>query len=54
MRCVHRLITEHAVFDFADGKMVLKELAQEMTVEQLREITEGEFTEAPDVAAMMI
>ncbi len=52
VRCVDRLITEHAVFDFADGKMTLRELAPDMTVDQLREITEGEFTEAPDLCEM--
>ena len=53
-RCVDRLITEHAVFDFADGKMTLKELAPDMTVDKLREITKGEFTEAPDLCEMKI
>ena len=53
-RCVDRLITEHAVFDFADGTMTLKELAPDMTVDKLREITKGEFTEAPDLCEMKI
>jgi len=43
VRCVHRVITEHAVFDFHDGRMTLVELAPEMTVEKLREITDAEF-----------
>ena len=50
--CVDRLITECAVFDFEDGKMILKELAPDMTVEKLHEITEAEFTEAADLATM--
>lgn len=41
--CVDRLITEHAVFDFENGKMLLKEIAPDMTVDKLREITDGEF-----------
>jgi 3-oxoacid CoA-transferase subunit B len=54
VRCVHRLITEYAVFDFDHGRMILKELAPEMTVAKLREITEGEFTEAADLCEMPI
>ncbi|MFH0981294.1 MAG: CoA transferase subunit B [Planctomycetota bacterium] len=50
--CVHRLITEYAVFDFAKGRMMLKEIAPDMSVEKLREITEGEFAVAPDVCEM--
>jgi len=50
--CVDRLITEHAVFDFENGKMILKEIAEDMTVDQLREITDGEFTEAENVATI--
>ena len=54
VRCVDRVITEHAVFDFADGKMTLEELAPGMTVGKLREITDGEFTEAPDLCEMQV
>ena len=54
VRCVDRLITEHAVFDFADGKMTLRELAPDTTVDQLREITDGEFAEPPDLCEMAI
>ena len=53
-RCVDRLITEHAVFDFVDGKMILKEYAPDMTVEKIREITDGEFTVADDLCEMPI
>ena len=52
VRCVHRVITEHAVFDFQDGKMILQEIAPDMTVDKLREITQADFTEAPNVAKM--
>jgi len=52
VRCVDRVITEHAVFDFADGKMTLRELAPGMTADKLREITEGEFTQAGDLREM--
>jgi 3-oxoacid CoA-transferase B subunit len=43
VQCVNRLITEHAVFDFEEGTMILRELAPEMSVDQLREITAGNF-----------
>ena len=43
VRCVHRVITEHAVFDFDNGKMTLIEIAPGLTVDKLREITDAEF-----------
>jgi 3-oxoacid CoA-transferase B subunit len=51
VRCVHRLITEYAVFDFeyppvkerGPVRMVLREMAAEMTVEKLRAMTEAQF-----------
>jgi 3-oxoacid CoA-transferase subunit B len=52
VQCVNRLITEFAVFDFEDGKMVLKELAPGMTVEELGKITDGEFETAESVGQM--
>jgi len=52
VRCVDRLITEHAVFDFENGGMVLKEIAPDFSVDKLREITDAQFTEAPQVATM--
>jgi 3-oxoacid CoA-transferase subunit B/3-oxoadipate CoA-transferase beta subunit len=51
-RCVDVLITEHAVFEFEDGKMVLKEIGPDMTIDKLREITDAEFSEAPNVVPM--
>jgi len=52
VRCVHRVITEHAVFDFQDGRMVLREIAPDITLDKLREITEADFVEAPNVERM--
>jgi 3-oxoacid CoA-transferase B subunit len=52
VRCVHRLITELAVFDFAGGRMTLVEIAPGVTVAKLREVTEARFTEAPHVAEL--
>lgn len=42
---VHRLITDLAVFDFADGSMQLVELQDGVTLEEVREKTEAEFEE---------
>lgn len=43
---VHRLITELAVFDFVDGQMTLIELQEGVTLAEVREKTEAEFTVA--------
>ncbi|MDR0137788.1 CoA transferase subunit B [Metabacillus idriensis] len=41
---VNRLITELAVFDFADGVMKLVELQDGVTIEEVKEKTEASFT----------
>jgi 3-oxoacid CoA-transferase subunit B len=41
---VNRLITELAVFDFADGTMELAELQDGVTIEEVNEKTEASFT----------
>ncbi|MFF5994977.1 CoA transferase subunit B [Lysinibacillus sp. KU-BSD001] len=43
-KVVHRLITELAVFDFTEQGMVLIETAPNVTVEEIREKTEADFT----------
>ena len=53
VRCVDRVITEYAVFDFENGAMQLRELAPDVTVDRLREITEAHFTVAPQVTEML-
>ncbi len=40
---VNRVITNLAIFDFVDGKMLLKEMAPDVSIEQLRKNTEAEF-----------
>jgi 3-oxoacid CoA-transferase subunit B len=40
---VNRVITNLAIFDFVDGKMFLKEMAPDVSIEQLRKSTEAEF-----------
>lgn len=52
VRCVDRLITEHAVFDFEDGRMILREIGPEHDVEGLRKITAGHFEVAEDLGEM--
>lgn len=43
-RVVHRLITELGVFDFRGGEMVLVELMEGVSLEELRVKTEAEFS----------
>ncbi|MBA4536797.1 3-oxoacid CoA-transferase subunit B [Bacillus aquiflavi] len=42
-RKVEMVITEHGVFEFHDGKMILTEMTSNLSIEQLKEITEAEF-----------
>lgn len=62
-RCVHRLITEHGVWDFdysksAGGRgpvrMVLKEMSPEITLDKLRAITPAEFVVEGTPAVMEV
>lgn len=48
-RVVHRLITELAVFDFTDNGMVLTEVQDGVTVEEVQEKTEAAFTVSPEI-----
>ena len=41
---VDRVITDRAVFDIVDHQLVLRQLAPGQTVDELREITDAEFT----------
>ncbi|PLR97635.1 3-oxoacid CoA-transferase subunit B [Bacillus sp. T33-2] len=50
-RVVHRLITDLAVFDFISSGMVLTELQEGATIEEVREKTEAAFTIAPGLLA---
>ncbi|MBL8962428.1 MAG: 3-oxoacid CoA-transferase subunit B, partial [Phycisphaerae bacterium] len=55
-RCVHMLITELAVFEFieARGRFELREIAPDVTIEELRKQTEAEFLVAPDLATVSL
>lgn len=47
-RVVHRIITDHAVFDVLPDGLQLREVAAGHTVEEIRRITEAAFTLAPE------
>ncbi|KMK76844.1 3-oxoacid CoA-transferase subunit B [Alkalihalobacillus pseudalcaliphilus] len=47
---VSRLITDRAVFDFTDKGMMLIEILSDESVEEIRSITEAEFTVAEHLA----
>jgi 3-oxoacid CoA-transferase subunit B len=47
---VHRLITDLAVFDFADDGMVLAELQEGVTLDEVQAATEAQFA-VPDALA---
>ncbi len=46
------VVSEYAVFVFESGKLVLKEIAPEISVDELRGITEAEFELSPDLHSM--
>ncbi|HWQ21282.1 MAG TPA: 3-oxoacid CoA-transferase subunit B [Clostridia bacterium] len=48
------VVTEYAVFLFDDGRLVLRELAPEITVDELRAITEAEFEVSPELRTMAV
>lgn len=49
---VNSLITDFAVFEFTPNGMVLTEIAEGMTVEEIREKTEASYTVSPDLKVM--
>ncbi len=49
---VSMIFTEFAVFKFEDGKLILIEIAPEVTLEQIREHTEAAFEVAADLGVM--
>jgi 3-oxoacid CoA-transferase subunit B len=53
VRCVDLLITDWAVFTFKGG-LVLREIAEDLTVEQVRAGTGATFTVAPDLVRLPI
>ncbi|MET4654675.1 3-oxoacid CoA-transferase subunit B [Exiguobacterium sp. PvP048] len=51
---VNRLITDKAVFDFTEAGMVLIETLDGMTVEDIRNVTEANFTVSPELERISI
>lgn len=51
---VDMIVTNLCVFDVTPAGLVLKELAPDVTVEQIKEATEAEFTVANDVQTMLL
>lgn len=49
---VNSLITDYAVFEFTPNGMVLTEIAEGMTVEELKERTEASYTVSPKLKVM--
>jgi 3-oxoacid CoA-transferase subunit B len=50
LRVVHRIVTELAVIDVTPGGLVLQELAEDATLQQVREVTSARFTVAEPLA----
>eukprot|EP00796_Vickermania_ingenoplastis_P008429 gene8430-5908_t len=53
LNCVSRIITEKAVFDVIDKQLVLKELAEGVTIDEVKKITDANF-HAGDVKPMAL
>ncbi|KAM9930845.1 hypothetical protein OXX59_000259 [Metschnikowia pulcherrima] len=53
-RCVSRLITDLAVFDVVDEKLVLIEYDPASTIEEIRAKTEAKFEVSPDLKPIVI
>ncbi|MDW2885913.1 3-oxoacid CoA-transferase subunit B [Exiguobacterium artemiae] len=51
---VNRLITDKAVFDFTEAGMVLIETLNGLTVEDIRNVTEADFTVSPELERISI
>jgi len=52
-RCVHTIVTDHALFDVVEGGLLLKELAPGVTVEDVQKITEATMIVAPEIKPML-
>ncbi len=52
LRCVHRIITDMAVMDVTPDGLVLRELAPDVTLDEVRAATAASFTIADDLSTM--
>jgi acyl CoA:acetate/3-ketoacid CoA transferase beta subunit len=48
------VVTEKAVFAIENGTMVLKEIAEDTNLEEIRRLTEARFEVAADVMPMLV
>lgn len=51
---VDTIVTELAFFCFNQGKLILKEIAPEATIDLIKELTDAEFEVSPDLKVMEI
>mmetsp|Transcript_48243 Transcript_48243/g.35429 ORF Transcript_48243/g.35429 Transcript_48243/m.35429 type:complete len:112 (+) Transcript_48243:1035-1370(+) len=51
-KCVSMLITDHGVFYFRDGKVVLTEVSKDSSLETIRSLTDVEYEVADKVQLM--
>ena len=54
IRCVDLIVTDLAVMEVTENGLILKEIAPGVTVEQVREATEADFTVADDLKTIEI
>ncbi|MFT7623105.1 MAG: 3-oxoacid CoA-transferase subunit B, partial [Myxococcota bacterium] len=52
--CVDAVMTDYGWFDVTDGRLVLKEIAPDLTVAQVREATEAAFDVADDLQPVKV
>lgn len=52
LNCVSRIITEKAVFDVENKQLILKELAEGVTEDEVRKITQANYIVSPDLKKM--
>ncbi|HWV39271.1 MAG TPA: CoA transferase subunit B [Vulgatibacter sp.] len=52
-RCIHTIVTDHALFDVTPDGLLLKELAPGVTVDDVRKITEAKMVVAPEIKPMV-
>lgn len=51
---VDMVVTEYAVFEFVNKQMILKEIAPEITLDDLKEFTEAEYIVSDDLKVMEV
>ncbi|AKU90819.1 CoA transferase subunit B [Vulgatibacter incomptus] len=52
-RCVNTIVTDHALFDVTPDGLLLRELADGLTVDDVKRITEAKMIVAPEIKPMV-